>query len=358
MGATTSTPGLLLAGPAAVRHDPAAGVDSVIAVDTDLCLEGVSPNTVLVPWEGRVQAACAGTAPLFLMTGTERGWRPYTQTSFTGDQVLFMTLPGPPLNGDSGERACVTAWAVELAERHRSCGPRAVNHQRWWLNALPGQELEHKFTLPGQPDVWTLSCGVLDAVRAGALPGWVLEHGNNGGFEQWEFDNHLYEIAAPRADRGYIAFIPAVDGSWIIRRKRYQKDAALRDEELIEHVNLHADPDLAQVVRERFGVQPGWRGIYRRYRTNVLLESLGTGHVFSIMADRCVDRSGRADDLHQVEVEYVRSRTLRPPDTEPLFTQFAHLVAWTRGFLAQRGLTAAEDHLSKLSWLRSSPRRA
>jgi hypothetical protein len=43
-----------------------------------------------------------------------------------------------------------------------------------------------------------------------------------------------------------------------------------------------------EVVRDRFAVEPAWSATYRRLRYNVMLESLDTGHIFSIMFDRCV----------------------------------------------------------------------
>ena len=48
----------------------------------------------------------------------------------------------------------------------------------------------------------------------------------------------------------------------------------------------------------------------------MLLESLRSGHVFSVMFDRCTDAARLAPDLHQAEVEYIRSRviTARPGD--------------------------------------------
>jgi hypothetical protein len=51
--------------------------------------------------------------------------------------------------------------------------------------------------------------------------------------------------------------------------------------------------------------------MYRRVRYNVMLESLVTGHVFSIMYDRCTAAERGVSPLEQAEVEYVRSRTLR-----------------------------------------------
>ncbi|MFF0345205.1 hypothetical protein [Kribbella sp. NPDC004875] len=156
----------------------------------------------------------------------------------------------------------------------------------------------------------------------------------------------------PRSERGYIAFIPAVNGTWIIRRKRFSADAEMRHEDLIEGLMLGPNPDLPAVIADRWGLRPAWGKVYRRVRYNVLLESLASGHVFSIMLDRCTERAGLVDPLHQVEVEYVRTRTLRPVDLGLLRNEYEQLVAFTREFLASHGVASLEDHWSKLSWLR------
>jgi hypothetical protein len=347
---------VLLSGPSEIRHEPSSpDAADVTVVDVGLGAIQAGANTAVLAVDEPLRARCAGLAPLFLLRhtgGTDNRWVPYTQQAFTGSAALFVALDGPLLAGDPADAGHLATWMKDLSQRHRACGPRAVNHQRWFINALPGQELEHKFTADGQLDLWRLTTSILDSVGAGDIPGWICEFGNNGGFEQWDFDNHLFEITEPPSDRGYIAFIPAVDGTWIIRRKKFTADAALRHEELTEGVTLGPDPELQKVITDRFGLRPVWGAVYRRVRYNVLLESLASGHVFSIMLDRCTDRAGLVAPLHQVEVEYVRSRTLRTADLDLLRSEYEQLVAFTRAFLADHGVASLEDHRSKLSWLR------
>ena len=230
--------------------------------------------------------------------------------SFTGTDALFIALDGPPVGGDPGDSRVVNEWVADLSARHRPHAAQLNNHQRWFVNARPGLEIEQKFTLAGRPDIWLLAARTRDLVGAGAIDGWIPEHGNNGGFEQWDFLSHIYEITGPEPDRGYIAFIPAVDGSWGIRRKWFTADAVIRREELTGGLDLGPDPDLRVVIRDRYGLAPSWGGCYRRVRYNVLLESLRSGHVFSIMFDRCTDFAGRVPDLYQAEVEYIHSRVI------------------------------------------------
>jgi hypothetical protein len=80
-----------------------------------------------------------------------------------------------------------------------------------------------------------------------------------------------------------------------------------------------------------------------------MLESLRTGHVFSIMYDRCT--AEHAADLTQAEVEYVRSRTLYVGSQRQILSQLSELRDWTRDLLTTSGITHTEDHISKLTWL-------
>jgi hypothetical protein len=297
-----------------------------------------------------------GVAPLFCLHGDESGgWAPYTQLSLSGAELMFIRLPGDVLRGNPFDPMTAKRWVTDLGRRHRAHGAQLNNHQRWFINVREGLEIEQKFTLPGNPDIWRLALAVRDIVAHGDLPGWITESGND--FEQWDFPNHVFEIREPRDERGYIAFIPAVDGRWIIRRKRYETDSPIRREHLIEGLTLPDNPDLAAIIGQRFGVQPHWVGTYQRLRYNVMLESLDTGHVFSVMFDRC-STDLDVPDLFQVEVEYVRSRTVvrRDPQDDGLMDDFDTVRTWTAQILAAQEVPAVQDHLSKLTWLRAGVR--
>jgi hypothetical protein len=293
-------------------------------------------------------------APLFcLLPAGPQTWRPYTLMSYTGDDLLYIALPLPAVHGDPAQPARRQAWATDLAARHQRHLGQLNNHQCWFRNLHPGLEIEHKFTLQPDNDIWRLAVRTHQLLKGGDLAGWICEHGNNGGFEQWDFTNHLFEITDPEPERGYIAFIPAIDGrSWIIRRKRYPRDQEIRREDLTEGADLGPRPDLERVIRDRFGLSPAWGATYRRVRYNIMLESLATGHVYSIMYDRSTtDRPG-VPTLVQAEIEYIRSRTLRTAPQDDVMTGLHELTAWTRNLLRREAPGIAEDNLSKLTWLR------
>jgi hypothetical protein len=345
---------VLVMGPASVRHEPQAIAPAVATLAVAVPADRQPRNTIVLDFSHLPDSLPGGgdQAPLFVLTPVRDGWQPYTQVSFTGTDALFIALDGPPVRGDPGDSKALDEWVADLSARHRAHAAQLNNHQRWFVNARPGLEIEQKFTLAGQPDIWLLAARTRDLAAAGDIDGWIPEHGNNGGFEQWDFLNHIYEITSPEPERGYIAFIPAVDGSWIIRRKWFTADAVIRREELTGGLDLGPDPDLRSVIRDRYGLAPSWAGCYRRVRYNVLLESLRSGHVFSVMFDRCTNSAGRVPDLHQAEVEYIRSRMISRRPGDELMEEFGQLCAWTAQALDGYGVNAARNDLSKLTWLR------
>jgi hypothetical protein len=72
------------------------------------------------------------------------------------------------------------------------------------------------------------------------------------------------------------------------------------------------------------------------------------------MFDRCTDSAGRVPDLHQAEVEYIRSRVISGRPGDVLMDEFGQLCAWTRQALDGCGVNAERNNLSKLTWLREA----
>ncbi|WP_030274349.1 hypothetical protein [Streptomyces sp. NRRL B-24484] len=370
---------VLLIGPSTLRHEALGATGREMIAATFRSTANPSDNTLVLTADnaaasyyrigphgsrgndtsatlGRIARACdtfGDLAPLFLLTALPDGrWQPFTQLSYVGSELLFLRLDGEPLQGDPANPATVREWTDDLAARHRAHGPHLNNHQRWFTNARPDTEIEQKFTLLGAPDIWRLALEARDLIGAGNLPGWILEPG--GGFEQWDFLNHLHAISGPPGEEGHIAYIPAVNGSWISRRK-WGADGIQRREVLTEGLDLGRSPDLRQIIADHHGVDVDWSATYRRVRYNVLMEATRTGHIFSVMFDRCTVQD-RPDipALHQAEVEYVRSRTLTPAGpADGLMDDFAALTDWTRAWLASRAIRCTEHHLSKATWLRT-----
>ncbi len=417
-GAPSGTLALLVLGPPGVRYDPPESARHVLVVVAVPDLTRARPwNTVVLPLDDvprqyealerrsdrtlrsgtvrlrqlldgpfvqqhtgdlpdrpEMRAGNMGAlAPLFYLApqGDGRGWHTYSQVRRAPGGLLFVATGGP---AGTGEPAAVNGartgtevglpvgrssarWCVEAARRHRVHALALNNHQCCFQTHRPDQEIEHKFTLPDDVDPWRLANELLAAVCGGLLPGWIGEYRNE--FEQWVFDNHLFAIDTPAVERGYVSFIPAADGRWIVKRKWFDRDGPVRREQRWRGVDLPDGVDLAGEVTARFGVTPEWGGSFRRVRYDVNVESLRTGHGYAVMFDRCTlptdpsSMSGAEVVLVQCEVEYLRSRTVLPVDEEMLMGEFAWLVDAVRRWLGAQGVRTVEDHRSKLTFLRA-----
>jgi hypothetical protein len=77
-------------------------------------------------------------------------WRPYTLLSYTGDDLLYIRLPGPPVHGTPGSADHRARWAADLSARHRAHGGQLNNHSCWMRNLLPGLEARGSHREPGR----------------------------------------------------------------------------------------------------------------------------------------------------------------------------------------------------------------
>lgn len=89
-------------------------------------------------------------------------------------------------------------------------------------------------------------------------------------------------------------------------------------------------------------------------RFDINVESLWTGHGYSVMFDRCTTVTGPPAVLQQCEVEYLRARTLRRIDDAELLAEFGLLYDWVRDWLHDQRVDVVDDHRSKLSFLRTT----
>ena len=189
-----------------------------------------------------------------------------------------------------------------------------------------------------------------ERLRAGGLDGYLVEYRDE--FQAWDYLNHLFEVAAPEADRGYVSFIPAADGSYLVKRKWYGQDALARRERITKGVSLSGS--LERYVAEELRLNARRLPSFRRVRYDVNFESLATGHVYGVFFDRCWLRDRPDVVLSQCELEYLRSRTVLPPDEAAVLVELDEIARWLERFLRAQGLPAERGFYSKLSFLRDT----
>jgi hypothetical protein len=258
----------------------------------------------------------------------------------THDVLLVRNSPEPVPYAD---------WVSHGARNHARDPVFLNNHQCYYRKCMPGREAEHKFTFTRPVDVWALIVAVYDELRAARLPGFVMEYGDE--FQRWDYENHLFEVLDPPAERGYVSFIPRTDGRYNMKRKIYEEDALTRREDQYSGIELSGS--FEETIADRFGALTVRRlPSFRRVRYDVNLESVRTGHVYGIFFDHCPLLEDPSVALSQCEVEYLRTRSVLPPDEDAVFPELELVADWTAELLDRRGQEFRRDFYSKLSFLR------
>ncbi len=288
-------------------------------------------------------------APLLVTTDAEDAIRSFAQLR-TGDQDVLAIWCGqwdgqdrPP---DHGERL---AQMLSRGLRHIEANRHFLNNfQLYFRRFAPGIEIEHKLTITSAADIYALSLHFRNMVGRDAFSGYTWEYRDD--FEQWDFDNHLYEVLSPPEEAGYISLMHHARGTTVVKRKWFTEDAVERRESKWTIVTPTVSDD--EYISQRFGLASRSLGSFRRTRFDISLESAATGNIYAIMIDRC--RFDRDDwpDLRQVEVEYLTSRTLRTSAADALRTELQQIVDATKAELDRLGTAYVESQLSKLTYMR------
>ncbi|MHA3947374.1 hypothetical protein [Cellulomonas bogoriensis] len=281
--------------------------------------------------------------------GVDAGVHVWTRVRVDDTRALLVRVTPEPTARPDG------AWwpLLETAARlHRAHSLFLNNHQCYYRRLFPGEEIEHKYVLDVGTDVWAATVQLYNALRDGSLPGFVPEHGDE--FQGWDYLNHLFEVPGPPQEQGYVSFIPLSTGGYTIKRKWFREDATRRGE---RHLRESGEiPDFTAYARDRFGVDVVALPPFRRVRYDINLESLRTGHLYGVFFDhsRLVDAPDVA--MVQCELEYIRSRTVRPCDEQEVLDELDVVARWLEAQLTAAGLDARRGVYSKLSFLRDSVR--
>ena len=264
------------------------------------------------------------------------------------DDACFLHITTTPASSRALDNL---AWLHTALKVHAALAPSLNSHQCHWRKAFPGQELEHKYTLPVDTPIWTLAAETHRGVRSGHLPGFVLKYHDE--LQTWDYLNHLFDIHDPPTERGYVSFIPSITKpGWLMKRKWFTADSFARRE---QHTNLPPiTGSLDDYVRDVLHVDAQRMPTFRRIRYDVNIESLSTGSYYGVLYDRCHLTEHRAEAMCQCEVEYNCTRTTRPPGEAEILDEMNTLATWVETILAHHGLPVARSHYSKLSFLRDA----
>ncbi|HEU5269739.1 MAG TPA: hypothetical protein VFU36_07430 [Jatrophihabitans sp.] len=289
-----------------------------------------------------------GTVPLGLLRPAGAGTvQPYLHVDSYAGHVRFLKLPAEPV-----PPAAAPAALLAGLDQHYL---KVNNYLCFRVKLRPDIELEHKFTLTGDPDVYLLAQDTLRHAAAGGLAGWIVEFREE--IQQWDFLNHVYAISEPAEQAGYVSFIPTTDGRYTVKRKLFTADTDERPETRTRGVRI--DTDLATHVRNVLGLTPDWHASFRRIRYDVSVEAIGSGNVFGIAYDRCtvIDQDGQRipgmPELLQCELEYIYCQALTGADYASVRADLASLRMVLGDWFDQRGIENYQRHESKLTFLRN-----
>ncbi|MGI4861658.1 MAG: hypothetical protein ACRYHA_32975 [Janthinobacterium lividum] len=263
---------------------------------------------------------------------------------------LFLHLLDLP----SFDRSQWTAWGT-AAQRALACAAKSralLSDDCWYSRWRPEMELERKFTSHRIPDMWQIATGMHAALRGGRMEGVILEIDRD--FQTYDYESHIFEVSGDPREAGYIAFIPQANGQMAVKRKWFVQNDELRREDFNTDQAVSFDA-IEHHARSMTSAHVERLKPFRRTRFDVNCESLDTGNGFGLYFDICRMVDGSAE-FAQIEVEYCRSRTLKPlRDVEKDFERIASAV---HSFLDECGQPFQHDLYSKLDFAREASQLA
>ncbi|MGH3939382.1 MAG: hypothetical protein ACRDTG_12240 [Pseudonocardiaceae bacterium] len=331
---------------------------AVIPCDAGELFDAALPGPALTRAVTTVSNAAGNSAgtpvacvPLFYVTATPTTGavelHVYSQIRFLADDACFLRITPTPLAAESIDDL---SWLTTALELHAHQAQYLNSHECHYRKCFDGQELEYKYTLDPTADIWTLAVDTHRRIHAGHLTGFIPRYHNE--FESWDFLNHLFEVTEPESDRGYVSFIPMVNGKYLIKRKWFTRDTFARREQLTTDVDIEGPLD--DYLHNMLYLKAQPLPPFRRVRYDINIESTHTGNIFCILYDRCILLDPPNTILCQCELEYIKTRTAFLPRETEVLTDFDHLARWIETLLTDHHLDSHRSTYSKLSFLRDA----
>ncbi|RBO86468.1 hypothetical protein [Nocardia puris] len=288
----------------------------------------------------------------------QRSWVVYAPSRLTTEAGLFhrvteITHAFTFAEIDSATTTEPSAEVLaEVVDRLPEFSARVGSHECWYHTIDAGVEYEHKFTLDPDTDIYTLTRGIAAEIGRGE-PAYLRPEFANA-FEMWQFHNYMFEVTGPTsADCGYASFIPRRAGGHVIKRKRFAHDGFARYETKTTVTEELTDTaQMLSYLHQHLGLEAIYLGEFIRTRFDNNVESVNTGHIYSIMADRCEFPEHPGTVLQQLEIEYLRSRGSERDSRREMIDELGSIRHWTSQHLADHTIPAKPSYLSKYTFLR------
>lgn len=280
--------------------------------------------------------------PIYFVRAYKKQLLIYKSVQFYNSEIIF-------LNVDLNKVFKLSSTNLyKLCKLNSEKNKIALSNQDAYLKKYRSDiEIEYKFNLDSNCHIWTLAIQFQKLIRQGELHGFMLQYLDN--FNQWDFENYLYEITQPKKYVGYISFIKCPDEKFVVKQKIYAEDKLERIEirnkniELEKNKEYYLNKNYPELKYEK--LEP-----FNRQRFDVNLESLGTGNIYSIMFDRNVVMNHPDHILVQCEIEYLKSRT--SGEIIKVKEELSHVKDFVKKVFDKENIVYKETFYSKLSFLR------
>ncbi len=299
---------------------------------------------------GRTLWPGQAVAPLFILGRAGDTIILHAQVRLGDRDALFVRAGTTHVAGQQINLPALLSEAISHAERHREF---LNNHQCCYTRFWPGDEIEHKITLTAPVDIHDITVDLRNLVGSSRMPDYIWDYRDD--YQMWDFDNHMFAIAEPVSDAGYISFIPDSAGTVIVKRKWFVRDMVRRRETRWRNVAIPAtQTGFDTYLRTQAKVNASYVGSFRRTRFDTTCEATRTGNIYGLMVDWCRPLHDLQNKhLYQVEIEYLHSRTLKPTSADAVDEELRFLVGVVQRYLQGRNIPHVTGGESKLTYLRS-----
>jgi hypothetical protein len=296
---------------------------------------GIGPVDAMIPLFYVATQRTPGHPTAMMMT--------YSQIAITDDTLTFLRT------GTDEAPSATPHDCIALATANHAAKSRQLNNLWIFDRLFKDQELEYKFTFAGDVDIYEITSRLYGEIDRGRIAKFILRPTNP--FNPTERDFRFFEIVEPKSERGYITLDPNHRGEYMLKRKRFELDSALRGETVETGVVI--DTTFEDYLTARFPkIKFRDLGGFKRIRYDVNFESLETGHIYGLMTDRCIPNDLRAVSLSQCELEYLNTRTVLVPSEDAVHAEMKQLCEWLARYFRKRGIRSDLGFYSKLSFLR------
>ncbi|MDD3679519.1 MAG: hypothetical protein PHX72_01515 [Candidatus Shapirobacteria bacterium] len=292
-----------------------------------------------------------GMAPLFLIALNNKTIYTYSLLLSNTGEMLFLNSGKKKIDKNRLNIKNIGNYINLAINNHHKYRYQLNNYIGLYFKSSPDIEYEYKLNLPNTTDIWQIQQYFVRSLRQGKIPGYALNLLR--GITRWTFENYLFEIVAPKKERGYISFIRTPNNNYIIKHKIYNKDRLKRIELRTRDVKIRGS--FEDYLKEKY---PGF--LFKEYPMFIrqfygfVMDSLDSGNNFGFTVDRNYIKGSNYPNLIQLEIEYYNSLKLTGPNN--FYKELAQVTDIYKKHLTLLNIPFESTFYSKLSYLKDCAR--